>query len=307
MKRIALIGECMVELNGTIPDLTQTYGGDTLNCATYLSRLVSDDVETSFVSAIGTDSLSMSIKQSWRRDGINTDLVLHSKHNNMGLYLISVDGHGERSFQYWRNDSAAKFMFQHQDIDLIFSQLQHFDMVVTSGISLAILSPEDRLDFIGRLSHLKNDGVTIVFDSNYRPKLWASKAETIDVYNQVFSLSDIALVTSDDEHELFGDADIEATYKRISSGGCSQVIIKDGADGSVYFDSGVLKRVDAQPITVVDTTSAGDSFNAGFISGYLSDATIETCCAKGNQVASIVIQHKGAICPRSAIEHLKWK
>ncbi|EEV88860.1 hypothetical protein HMPREF0198_0999 [Cardiobacterium hominis ATCC 15826] len=48
---------------------------------------------------------------------------------------------------------------------------------------------------------------------------------------------------------------------------------------------------------VIDTTSAGDAFNAGFLARYLQDADPAACCRAGNRLAAIVIQHKGAIIP----------
>ena len=56
---------------------------------------------------------------------------------------------------------------------------------------------------------------------------------------------------------------------------------------------------------VIDTTSAGDSFNAGFLQGYLTGKSLEICCQQGNKLAGIVIQHKGAIIDKTATSYLK--
>ena len=65
-------------------------------------------------------------------------------------------------------------------------------------------------------------------------------------------------------------------------------------------------QVIPEPIlNVVDTTSAGDSFNAGFLNGYLRNKPLETCCQQGNRIAGIVIQHKGAIIDKVATSHLQ--
>ena len=58
-------------------------------------------------------------------------------------------------------------------------------------------------------------------------------------------------------------------------------------------------------LNVVDTTSAGDSFNAGFLNGYLRNKSLDTCCQQGNRIAGIVIQHKGAIIDKVATSHLQ--
>ena len=78
MKKIAFIGECMIELNGKpFGEMWQGYGGDTLNSATYLSRVsLSNDLQVHYVSALGSDNLSDQMCARWQADGINTDWVL---------------------------------------------------------------------------------------------------------------------------------------------------------------------------------------------------------------------------------------
>ncbi|MBJ6911804.1 sugar kinase, partial [Vibrio cholerae] len=59
------------------------------------------------------------------------------------------------------------------------------------------------------------------------------------------------------------------------------------------------QAVPTQPVAqVVDTTSAGDSFNGGFLSAYLAGADLATACQRGNALAGTVIQHRGAIIPK---------
>ncbi|WP_256710612.1 PfkB family carbohydrate kinase, partial [Mannheimia haemolytica] len=56
MKKLAILGECMIELNGEpFGEMHQTYGGDSLNTATYLARVSSpEQIEVRYISALGT-------------------------------------------------------------------------------------------------------------------------------------------------------------------------------------------------------------------------------------------------------------
>lgn len=75
-----------------------------------------------------------------------------------------------------------------------------------------------------------------------------------------------------------------------------KIIVKQGSRGAVLCENQQQTFVPTMPIEqVVDTTSAGDSFNAGFLAGYLQGKLLAVCCRQGNQLAGIVIQHKGAI------------
>ncbi|WP_375749209.1 sugar kinase [Vibrio sp. HN007] len=309
MKKIALIGECMIELNGEpFGDMLQTFGGDSLNSAVYLSRATGDDTQVHYVTAMGNDPLSEGIVQRWKLEGINTELVLRDEVRQPGLYLIQLDEQGERTFLYWRNQSAARYMVQHPQFEQIADKLQQMDMVYLSGISLAILPDSDRQKLLKLLKSLSKKGVKIAFDSNFRPALWPQKEEWATVkrtYSELLSFCDIALLTFDDEQDIWGDNAIDDALTRLKESGVSKVVLKLGSDGCLFRD---FAEAENQMITtipvenVVDTTSAGDSFNAGFLSGYIRGISPKECCIRGNQLASAVIQHKGAIVPIAATE-----
>lgn len=309
MKKIAFIGECMIELNGKpFGEMWQSYGGDTLNSATYLSRISSpDDIQVHYVSALGTDSLSSQMCRRWQADHIYTNWVLKDENHQPGLYLIQLDEQGERTFLYWRNQSAAHYMVQHPDFHQVLTELQQVDMIYLSGISLAILPKNDRTFLIEQLRKLTKLGVEIAFDSNFRPKLWDSFKDARDCYSQLLPHVSLALVTFDDEQLLWGDDNEQATRTRLHQIGIPKVIVKSGQNGAYFSDSQSHQYGQAIPEKiqhVVDTTSAGDSFNAGFLNGYLRNKPINICCQQGNRVAGIVIQHKGAIIDKHATSHL---
>ncbi len=308
MKKLALIGECMIELNGEpFGNMRQTYGGDTLNTATYVARVSSpDDIEVSYVSALGMDKLSEGMITRWQADGINTDWVLRDAKRSAGLYLIQLDKQGERTFLYWRNQSAARYLLQHADYPKVLSALKNVDMIYLSGISLAILPETDRALLLEQLREWKKSGGEIAFDSNFRPKLWESLETAQQCYQALLPLVDVALVTFDDESLLWGDMDEQATIARLSTFHIPKIIVKQGSLGAMICEKGTQHFVPTVPVTnVVDTTSAGDSFNAGFLAGYLQNKPLEICCQQGNQLAGIVIQHKGAIIEKSDTAHLR--
>lgn len=96
MKKIVIIGECMIELNGEpFGKMWQAYGGDTLNTATYLARLSRrSKLDVCYLSAMGNDNLSSAMIEKWQQDGINTDWVLRDPTRQAGLYLIQLDKQG---------------------------------------------------------------------------------------------------------------------------------------------------------------------------------------------------------------------
>lgn len=308
MKKIAIFGECMIELNGEpFGNMHQTYGGDSLNTATYLTRISRrDQIEVNYVSALGTDRLSQGMKARWQADGIQTQWVLTDPARQPGLYLIQLDAQGERTFLYWRNQSAARYLLRHPDYPKVSKDLKNVDMVYLSGISLAILPEDDRLQLIAQLQQLARQGVEIAFDSNYRPNLWQSPRQAQQAYTELLPFTSLALVTFDDEQALWQDTTSADSLQRLESLGVKTIVIKQGKAGAIYRNpQGESETVATHPVKkVVDTTSAGDSFNAGFLQGYLLDKPLRQCCRQGNQLAGIVIRHKGAIIDKAATESL---
>lgn len=308
MKKIVIIGECMIELNGEpFGKMWQAYGGDTLNTATYLARLSRrSELDVCYLSAMGNDNLSSAMIEKWQQDGINTDWVLRDPTRQAGLYLIQLDKQGERTFLYWRNQSAARYLLQHPDYPTILEQLSSADMIYLSGISLAILPEQDRALLIQQLISLARQGVEIAFDSNFRPHLWQSLEAARQCYSTLLPHIHLALMTFDDEQLLWQDRNPQQAIQRLKQTGVKNIIIKIGAEGALIAQANQqIVRVETKPITnVVDTTAAGDAFNAGFLNGYLQGKPLTRCCEQGNQLAGVVIQHKGAIIPKTATEHL---
>lgn len=295
---IALIGECMIELQEVDGTLRKGFGGDTLNTAVYFSRLTAGkDVNVSYVTALGQDKISQEMLDNWTSEGIDTKFVQRSETKNPGLYMVETDATGERSFVYWRNDSAAKFWLETASEELL-DNLAKQDALYLSGISLAILSPESREKLYDLLARCKAAGGKVIFDNNYRPQLWASAEEAAENYKRILSVTHTGLLTFDDEEAVFGDTCLEDCIERSRALGLQEIVIKRGSKECLVVNGDDVLSVKAQkiaPENVIDTNSAGDSFAAAYMSKRLLGGTGEESALKAHKVASTVIQHHGAI------------
>ena len=302
--RIAAIGECMIELSDIGNNRYQrAFAGDTLNTAVYLSRgIQGTENSVSYVTGLGTDSLSDMMVSAWEAEGINCDFVCRIADKQPGLYSIQLADDGERSFTYWRNDAAAKQLFANGLTDEQIDQLAtEFDYLYLSGISLAILDDASREQLYKLLERARRNKVEIVFDNNYRPRLWDSQKQAQDAVNKVLSYATMALVTFDDEQDLFGDRTPQHTLDRLKS--IAEVVVKNGADGCYVQYQSTAEFVASNKVTnVVDTTAAGDSFNGGYLANRVRGAEPVEAALSGHAMAAAVIQHKGAIVPASVTE-----
>ncbi|WP_100220954.1 sugar kinase [Agrobacterium albertimagni] len=298
MGRIVSIGECMGELSetGSPGTLSMGFAGDTLNTAYYLRQSLGKDWQVDYVSAVGTDGLSDRMVDFLNNEGIGTEHVRRLADKTIGLYYITLKN-GERSFTYWRNDSAAKRLAS--DPAALHLALDGADLAYWSGITLAILSNQDRLTLIEALGQFAGKGGTVVFDPNLRPRLWDNPETMRGWVHRAAAVSDLCLPSFEDEATWFGDADPTATAKRYQAEGARRVIVKNGADDVTFAaSSGEVSRFSVPSIEhVVDTTAAGDSFNAGYLASELKGASVQDAVCAGARLAGRVIGARGALVP----------
>lgn len=305
-KKIAVIGECMIELSQKGAEVSRGFGGDTLNTSVYIARQVAPEaLAVNYVTALGTDSFSQQMLEAWQSENVQTSLIQRMENRLPGLYYIETDSTGERTFYYWRNEAAAKFWLESEDSAAICEELATFDYLYLSGISLAILSPSSREKLLSLMHECRANGGKVIFDNNYRPRLWASREETQQVYQQMLHCTDIAFLTLDDEDALWGEKPVEEVIARTHDAGVSEVVIKRGADSCLVSVAGEavidVPAVKLAKDKVVDTTAAGDSFSAGYLAVRLTGGTPEDAAKRGHLTASTVIQYRGAIIPRDTM------
>ncbi len=305
-KRIAIIGECMIELSETVAALRRGFGGDTLNTAVYLARQVlTEQLSVEYVTALGTDNFSNEMVAAWQQEKIDTRLIQRLEDKLPGLYFIETDARGERTFHYWRNEAAARCWLETPAAPAIYQQLAQRDYLYLSGISLAILDKSSREKLLTLLAACRRNGGKVIFDNNYRPRLWQSREETQQAYSAVLANTDIAFLTLDDETLLWGAEPESCVIARTRVAGVAEIIIKRGAEACLVA-SGDAPLLTIPAVTlpaerVMDTTAAGDSFSAGYLAVRLCGGTIDMAARHGHLLASTVIQHRGAIIPLSAM------
>lgn len=305
-RKIAVIGECMIELSQKGAEVNRGFGGDTLNTSVYIARQVNPAaLAVHYVTALGTDNFSQQMLDAWQQEAVDTRLTQRMENRLPGLYYIETDSSGERTFYYWRNEAAAKFWLESEQSAAICEQLATFDYLYLSGISLAILSPGSRAKLLSLLKECRANGGKVIFDNNYRPRLWASREETREVYQQMLACTDIAFLTLDDEDLLWGEQPVETVIERTQQAGVSEVVIKRGADACLVAIAGEavieVPAVKLPKEKVIDTTAAGDSFSAGYLAVRLTGGDAAEAAKRGHLTASTVIQYRGAIIPREAM------
>ncbi|HJM52095.1 MAG TPA: sugar kinase [Alphaproteobacteria bacterium] len=297
--KVAAIGECMIEISGPAGRARIGFGGDTLNTAVYLARA---GVSVDYLTALGDDPFSDEMLRAWQAEGVGIEGIVRRPGRLPGLYLIRTNEGGERSFYYWRDRAPARELFA-GDGAAVLESLAAYDWVYLSGITLSVIGAAGCQALAGRLGELKAGGLRLAFDSNYRPRGWPEAAAARTEFDRLLPLVDIALPTLDDEQALYGDGDGAACAARHRAAGVAEVVVKMGADGCLVAAEGGTTTIPVpETLAPVDTTGAGDSFNAAYLAARLAGRAPAAAAAAGHQLAARVIGCHGAILPKESRE-----
>lgn len=288
--RAVFIGEGMVELSRGDRGALLGHGGDTLNTAIHLARA---GIDTAFLTALGNDPFSADLRAAWQAEGLDCSLILTHPTRQPGLYAITTDAHGERSFTYWRESSAAREMFTLPGMVAVLDRAASADLLGFSLITLAILPVEGRAAVLQLARTVRAHGGKVAFDGNYRPRLWASADEARHWRDRAIAAADISLPTLEDE-ALLGAGDAASVCAQWQALGCAETVVKLGAQGCRLPGGRVIAP--AEVLAPIDTIGAGDAFNAGYLGARLNGADPASAAREGHALAGWTIMRPGA-CP----------
>jgi len=293
---VASVGECMLELSGGKDGIWRMgHAGDTFNTLWTIRALTPEDVATDYVSAFGDDPFSLQQRDFFAAHGIGTAASPVIPGRRPGLYAITLSG-AERSFTYWRADAAARLLAD--DEDALKKSLLGRALIYFSGITLAILENGARKTLLNVVRQARKNGSRVVFDPNYRPRLWPSPEAARAAFDDALRHVDIALPTFPDEASLYGDADPQATARRMQQAGVAEIAVKNGSEPTLLVTEGRETSIAALHVEQpVDTTGAGDSFNGAYLAARLGGAASEAAVRRAHKVAAAVIQVHGALAP----------
>ena len=297
--RVICVGEVMVELSrGNDGRYGMAFGGDTFNTAVYLARA---GIPAAYATAMGDDPYSDALMALATAESVNGDLIRRVPGRMPGLYLIETDARGERKFYYWRDTSPARELFELPDWAAVAEALLSARLVYFSGVTLSLYSNTGIGRFLAALELARRQGVKVAFDGNFRPRGWKGDvARARTVFAEALKRVDIALPTFEDEAMLWGDTNPEATVERLQAFGIGEIVVKNGSSTALVADQNGREHVPVpEVVEPIDTTAAGDSFNAAYLAARLNGEAPVAAASAAHGLAGQVIRHRGAIMPRA--------
>ena len=290
---VCSIGEAMIEISNVKNNLyNQSFAGDTLNFCNYLDK---KKLNAFFLSAIGKSEINQSLLNFVKSKNISTKYIKQINQFEIGLYLIKNKDNGEKQFFYWRDESAAKQYFNNIDFLNLYKELKNFDYIYFSGITLSIIHVSKLNNFIKLLKLLKSKKIKIVFDFNIRPTRW-NKKNLNNFFDSVLKFVDICFLSGEDMNYWKNKNNIKSYEQIVRKYKIKHSIFRKNAEYTYVFLNKTRYVFKNKLIKkVVDTSGAGDGFNAAYLSNFIVNNDPVLALKAGSSLGSKIVMKKGAI------------
>ena len=278
-------------------------GGDTLNTAIYLARL-SGAGQVGYLSCLGDDPQSLWLRDAIAAEGIDTSALGVLRGGRPGLCFVSTDAQGERSFTYWRDQAPFR---QHFDDSSALAVLDGAKSLFLSAVTLAVLHPEGRENLLAALQQRRDQGAEVVFDTNFRPVLWPDPVAARALMARMAGIASLILPSLDDLLACYGTMPPEAAMAQLMAVSDAEIVLTTGG-GTVLHRAAraaaVTEHALPPAVAALDTTGAGDSFNAGWLVARARGQSVAQSIAAAARLAATVVCHPGAVIPQEAMPDL---
>lgn len=309
MKKVVAIGELLIDFvpqqRGCALDevvqFERVAGGAPANVATAVARLGG---RAQMISQVGEDAFGTHILKTLHANGVDTSSVFRTGRANTALAFVSLDKNGNREFSFYRNPSADLFLDEAQITPDIFA-----DCAALHFCSVDLVDAPVKQAHRKAIRLAKDAGAFLSFDPNVRLPLWDSPESCQAAIREFLPCADLVKLSDDEVEFCTGCKTEREAAELLFSKGCRLLLVTRGADGAAVYTPNASAETKALPVTVADTTGAGDSFIGSFLYQLTRDGvTAETLAdipqekladylTFSSECSAYTVQHKGAVMP----------
>jgi len=279
MRRVVCFGEALIDFldNEVVPgkprQFSEQAGGAPANVAVGVARLGGD---ARFVGMLAEDMFGDFLIAQLQRSGVDLGVIRRTDRARTALAFVSLDGHGERSFNFYR-PPAADLLFAPGDfVDEDFTNAAVFHVcsnsLTTAGIALTTMHGMQRA---------ARHGAIVSMDLNHRPALWPADVDPLPVMWEALAHAHLVKLSREELDYLARDGSVESALSRLFSGSTRVVVITDAAAPITWHTADATGQFPTHAVDVVDTTAAGDAFVAGLLHGLVAHTITLATLAHG--------------------------
>jgi sugar/nucleoside kinase (ribokinase family) len=261
-------------------------GGSAGNTAAWAASL---DVPVTFVGTVGPDEVGTMLRHELESHGVKT--AIDTVHGfETGAVAVDVGDTGDRIMRSARgaNEALSPAM-----LDAVHAD----DLRIIHLTGYALLGPPPGFALLEAASRLaRQKGALLSFDPSSRGVI--DRIGVRRLLDAAHSCGVDVFLPNWEEAACLTDADSPRTAAADLSALFPRVFVKDGARGAAYGASGECHDVPITPLTALDTTGAGDAFNAGVLAGLHESRSPADACRLGHTIAARAIMRYGGRPPR---------
>lgn len=291
------------QIGGRLEDMAsfvKAVGGCPANIAIGAARL---GLKTALISRVGDEAMGRFIREQLLREGVSVDGLATDPHRLTALVLLGVRDQETFPLIFYRTDCADAAL---DESDITRDLIARSRAVLVTGTHFAKANSDAAQKKAIRLA--RETGAKVILDIDYRPNLWGLAGHGAGDRRYIPSdqvsahlagiLPDCDLIVGTEEelHIAGGTTDTIAALKAIRKLAPGALIVaKRGAEGCAAFPEAIPPSLDEGirgpgfPVEVYNVLGAGDAFMAGFLSGWLRDAPLETCCTYANACGAMAV------------------
>lgn len=265
MKPVLCFGEALIDFLNTgkqedgpltLNNYRQYPGGAPANAAVAVAKLGGKAL---FSGQVGTDAFGTFLEQALIEYGVNTQFLAKHPSAKTALAFVMLDDEGDRSFSFYRQDSAD-VLFSPQQVDeqwFIEQPLFHFcsntltDEKITQTTQAAVAKAKSHQSIVS-------------FDVNLRHNLWPTGAADINLVNELVYMADV-IKFSRDELEYLAEGNNDSYIQHCLDQGVSVLVITDGEHPIEFYTTQGTATIEVPKIKAVDTTAGGDAFSGALL------------------------------------------
>lgn len=299
-----MLGEAVVDLisSGIVSTLEEANsfqrfpGGEVSNLAMNLARL---GYETALGACLGDDGFGRYLKAQYRQAGVNLNYL--QTYRDAPTTVITVARQTETPDFIIFRGADKNF----QDTEPLRRAAETCRAVHTSAGSLA--HDPCRGSIVNLLEAARRQGTLISLDPNYHPKIWPDRADFVSFLKELYALITVTKPSLDDSQRIFGpDREPQEYLEAFLDLGPELVALTMGRHGvMIGTQAGSFHRLEANPISVVDVTGAGDAFWSGLLAGLLAGKSPLESARMGQAIAEHKIGVLGPILEYPAMQEIE--